>query len=71
MLGHLEDGGSGEALKTLATDLPLFSMAAQPQATAAPGPSAVDEALDAANPDELTPRDALELVYRLKALLDG
>ena len=71
VLDHLEDGGSGEALKTLATDLPLFSMAAPPQGTAAPGPSAVDEALDAANPDELTPRQALELVYRLKALLDG
>jgi len=26
------------------------------------------EALDAIDPDELTPRDALELVYRLKKL---
>jgi DNA mismatch repair protein MutS len=31
-------------------------------------PDALREALDAVTPDELTPREALELLYRLKRL---
>ncbi|HMH17194.1 MAG TPA: DNA mismatch repair protein MutS, partial [Burkholderiales bacterium] len=34
----------------------------------APGPDALREALDAVTPDELSPREALELLYRLKRL---
>jgi DNA mismatch repair protein MutS len=51
-------------------DLPLFagaSAAAAPMAVAA-GPSPVERALEAVQPDDLTPREALELVYRLKRL---
>ena len=33
-----------------------------------PPPSAAEEALRALNPDTLTPREALEALYRLKAL---
>ena len=33
-----------------------------------PGPDSLREALAAANPDELSPREALELLYRLKRL---
>ena len=49
--------------------LPLF--ATEP-AEAAPSPraSGVLDALDEVNPDELTPKAALELVYRLKRLAD-
>ncbi|MFC4762788.1 DNA mismatch repair protein MutS [Dyella koreensis] len=36
---------------------------------APPAPSAAERALDAVDPDALTPREALEVVYRLKALL--
>ena len=61
----------------LLEELPLFAAAmpaasargegqgeGQPQA----GPSPVEEALAAINPDELTPKDALDALYRLKAL---
>ena len=56
----------GEALLT---DLPLFA-AARPKShvPAAAGPSPVEEALAAVNPDELTPKAALEALYRLKEL---
>lgn len=46
-------------------DLPLFALAEPP----APAPSsAVDDALAAIHPDDLTPREALEALYRLKGL---
>lgn len=44
-------------------DLPLFT--ATPPALK-PQPSAVEEALKAVNPDVLSPRDALDLIYALK-----
>ena len=50
-------------------DLPLFA-AARPKSmgAGAAGPSAVDTALDGIQPDNLTPRAALEALYKLKAL---
>jgi DNA mismatch repair protein MutS len=65
----------GEALLT---DLPLFAAARPkshlpadaPAADAPPaGPSPLEQALAALNPDELTPKAALEALYRLKDLL--
>ena len=50
-------------------DLPLF--AHDPQAAGSPGrdaPSALELALDKLNPDELSPRAALDALYELKAL---
>ncbi len=47
-------------------DLPLFA-AAKP--APAPEPSKVEAALAGIEPDELTPREALEALYRLKGLL--
>ena len=41
---------------------------AAPPAAAAPEPSAVDAALASINPDALTPREALDALYRLKAI---
>ncbi|MDW4498063.1 DNA mismatch repair protein MutS [Sulfitobacter sp. D35] len=68
VLDALEKGEreGGATQKTLIDDLPLFS--ARP---AAPPPapkqdSAVEKALETVLPDELTPREALELVYKLK-----
>ncbi len=69
VLQTLEKGEQAGALARLADDLPLFS-AARPAGAAAPRPSPVEEALKEVNPDELTPRDALDLVYRLRDLLD-
>jgi DNA mismatch repair protein MutS len=45
-------------------DLPLFAAAAEPER----GPDPLTAALDLIDPDSLTPRDALEHLYRLKRL---
>lgn len=47
-------------------DLPLFAMA-EPAPALRPSPA--DEALKALEPDDLSPREALEALYRLKSLL--
>ena len=55
----------------LADDLPLFAAMmpkTRPTAVAAK-PSAVEESLKGVNPDDLTARQALDLVYELKRLL--
>ena len=53
---------SGSSLE----ELPLFAAAApDPEPV---GPSPVDAALDEINPDDLSPREALEALYRLKGL---
>ncbi len=68
ILEILEKGEQSSALSRLAEDLPLFS-AAPPGPVAAQGPSPIEEALAALHPDEMTPRQAIEALYRLKALL--
>ncbi len=47
-------------------DLPLFALA-EPAPVLAPSP--VETALGAVDPDALTPREALEALYRLKGML--
>ena len=50
-------------------ELPLFAAARPASAsTTAAGPSPTEIALDALNPDELSPKAALDALYRLKAL---
>ena len=68
VLGTLEHGEQSGDLARLAHDLPLFSAAPAPDK---PGPSPLDEAFADVRPDELTPREALELIYRLKSLAAG
>jgi DNA mismatch repair protein MutS len=51
-------------------DLPLFSAARRPEA-AEPPPDPLGAMLDTIRPDELSPRDALEALYRLKAARSG
>ncbi|CUH45225.1 DNA mismatch repair protein MutS [Ruegeria atlantica] len=55
----------GGKQKTLIDDLPLFS-AAPPPPPPAPKASPVTGMLDDILPDELTPREALDLIYKLK-----
>jgi DNA mismatch repair protein MutS len=73
VLEALEAGKEGRSVARLVDDLPLFSAAAaRPAATpaAAPaGPSELEVALGALDPDAMTPREALERLYALKALL--
>jgi len=74
VLKALEQGDMDASSKqTLAADLPLFAAAPRPK-SAGRGPIAPDPihaALRAAVPDEMTPREALELIYRLRRELDG
>ena len=71
VLEILERGDAGSALARLADDLPLFTAARRaPAPAAAPEPSAIEAALAGVNPDELTPKGALELLYRLKGLVE-
>jgi DNA mismatch repair protein MutS len=67
VLRTLESGEQGSALTRLADDLPLFA-AARPAPPPAPKPSPLADALRALRPDELSPREALDMLYRLKAL---
>jgi DNA mismatch repair protein MutS len=69
VLATLEKGEQAGALTRLADDLPLF--AAAPPARRSKGPSPVDEALAALEPDQLTPKQALEEIYRLRRLARG
>jgi DNA mismatch repair protein MutS len=69
VLALLEKSEQSGALIKLADDLPLFR-ATPPAPAAATHPSdALVTALRDANPDAMTPRDALDLVYRLRGLL--
>jgi DNA mismatch repair protein MutS len=69
VLEILENGEQGGALARLADDLPLFSAARRRSDPAPPPESAAEALLRGTRPDELTPRDALDLLYRLKALV--
>ena len=67
VLGVLEKGEQGGALARFADDLPLFN-AARRHAEPPPRESATEALLRETRPDELTPREALDLLYRLKGL---
>ncbi|MFD2741241.1 DNA mismatch repair protein MutS [Sulfitobacter aestuarii] len=68
VLEALEQGEreGGATQKTLIDDLPLFSAAPPPMPTAPAKPSAAETLLEKIIPDELTPREALEMLYKLK-----
>ena len=68
VLHQLEKGEvAGKATK-LIDDLPLFSVALAREAENSHHTSKIEEALKTINPDELSPREALEELYRLKQL---
>ena len=67
VLDMLEQGSrEGAGAKIQIDDLPLFAAAPPPQPKPAAGPSPVEELLESIHPDDLTPREALEALYRLK-----
>ena len=72
VLETLEKGQQSSAMTRLADDLPLFQALEEDERSPGPaGPSPVEEALNEIDADSLTPRDALELIYRLKRLLQA
>jgi DNA mismatch repair protein MutS len=69
VLEQLENTERENPARTLIDDLPLFSASASLQTAQKQDNSALDEAVCALSPDELTPREALDKLYELKALL--
>ncbi len=71
VLAVLEKGEQSGAVTKLADDLPLFAAApARPAGSAGKAKeSEIEKALADVNPDELSPREALELVYALRQRL--
>ncbi len=71
VLAVLEKGEQSGAVTKLADDLPLFAAApARPASgTAKATESEVEKALTSVNPDELSPKQALELLYELRRKL--
>ncbi|MBN9305099.1 MAG: DNA mismatch repair protein MutS [Devosia sp. 67-54] len=67
VLGVLESRSSGHSAPML-DDLPLFAAAPPPKK---PEINALDAMLDQVRPDDLSPREALELIYELKKARDA
>ena len=65
-----EDEPAGAAVR-LARDLPLFSSLPRPRSGALAERSEADQLLADVHPDELSSKEALELIYKLKALAGG
>lgn len=73
VLAQLEENDRKSPAANLVDDLPLFAASMrQAKSEGAVAPSALTSELAAINPDELSPREALEVLYRLKSLaVDG
>ncbi|WP_106404957.1 DNA mismatch repair protein MutS [Agrobacterium bohemicum] len=69
VLTQLEDADRKNPASQLIDDLPLFQVAVRREESRPQGNSKVDEALKALNPDEMTPREALDALYALKKQL--
>ncbi|MGB7225788.1 MAG: DNA mismatch repair protein MutS [Bradyrhizobium sp.] len=71
VLAKLEAQDRGQTARALADDLPLFAVPSRAAAEPAPLSEAekMVEAVMALHPDEMSPRDALEALYALKAKL--
>jgi len=75
ILAGLERSEREKPAAKLIEELPLFAATAlgpsAPRETEADAPDKLRQALAAINPDELTPREALEALYRLKNVESG
>ena len=71
VLAKLEAQDRGQTARALADDLPLFAVPSRAGAEPAPASEAekLVEAVKALHPDEMSPREALEALYALKAKL--
>jgi DNA mismatch repair protein MutS len=71
VLAKLEAQDRGQTARALADDLPLFAVPSRAAAEVAPPSDAekMIEAVKALHPDEMSPREALEALYALKARL--
>ncbi len=72
ILARLESGERAVDVRALVDELPLFAAVrrqVEPPRPAAP-PRRIEAALSGLDPDQMTPRDALDALYRLKALAE-
>lgn len=69
VLNKLEDADRKNPASQLIDDLPLFQVAVRKEQEKR-GPSKVEEALKAINPDDMSPREALDALYALKKQLN-
>ncbi|MGI9386399.1 MAG: MutS-related protein, partial [Methyloligellaceae bacterium] len=71
VLRLLEAKGDSPSANDVLDELPLFA-AARPRSHVPPAreQSVLDQAMEVLNPDDLTPRDALDALYKLKKLWD-
>jgi DNA mismatch repair protein MutS len=70
VLAKLEAQDRGQTARALVDDLPLFAVPSRAAAEPAP-PSEAEQLVEAVktlHPDEMSPREALEALYRLKSL---
>ncbi|MBO6788980.1 MAG: DNA mismatch repair protein MutS [Dinoroseobacter sp.] len=69
ILAKLESGATETGKAQIIDDLPLFSAAPPPPPQPKAAPSEVEARLKEVLPDELTPKDALALIYEMKSFL--
>ena len=68
VLDQLESVERDNSASKIIDDLPLFSVDQKPVSNSRDLETPLADALDALNPDELSPRDALEILYQLRTL---
>jgi DNA mismatch repair protein MutS len=71
VLSQLEEQDRRSPAEALIDELPLFAAIPAPAPSAGSadaGPDPLTEALEDLNPDDMTPREALDALYRLKSL---
>jgi DNA mismatch repair protein MutS len=68
VLAQLEDTERKNPAASLIDDLPLFAVSARRAPDPAGTGSPLMEVLSAVNPDEMTPREAMEALYKLKSI---
>lgn len=72
VLASLEEGREGHNPLAKIDDLPLFAGLSEPAVKAAPKKNnAIEDAVKAIDPDALTPKQALEELYRLREMAKG
>src|SRR5213076_2528357 len=69
VLAQLEAVDRASPTRTLIDDLPLFAASPRSAPAKTSEQDALSEALAALNPDEMSPREALEALYALRAKL--
>ncbi|MFO1170529.1 MAG: DNA mismatch repair protein MutS [Hyphomicrobiaceae bacterium] len=68
VLKLLEDADQKTTPEKLIEELPLFAAARPKSHVAKAGPSPIEQALTGLNPDAMSPREALDALYKLKTL---